>query len=273
MDKHKLRIKRGAYMQAIRLRSTDVIRYFSLLLTLFFASVCAAADDKVVSDADVKFEYAVKFVCGTPEYPVVAPGEYFTAINVHNPHHRPVRFRKKVAVALPAEKGGPISRFFNAGLAPDQALEIDCPDILRHANTQTRFLKGFVVVQSPLELDIVAVYTAAGKDRNVVTLDTERVPYRSIGAPQIVKADPEHCPAGGLGQAVGQEGCCCNKPRVYPPRSAADWWPDCSPGLTCVGNLPGPNLPTSTYSICTSQPNASITPPLHSSQPAYCGQR
>src|SRR5579864_1005277 len=74
------------------------------------------------------FEYAVKFVCGKPEAPVVAPGEYFTAINVHNPSYRPVGFRKKVAVALPGEKPGPISEFFEAHLNPDQALEIDCPD-------------------------------------------------------------------------------------------------------------------------------------------------
>jgi hypothetical protein len=43
---------------------------------------------------------------------VVAPGRYFTAINVHNPGYTLARLRKKVAVALPGEKAGPVSRFF-----------------------------------------------------------------------------------------------------------------------------------------------------------------
>lgn len=38
---------------------------------------------------------------------MVAPGVYFTAINVHNPSDRVVSFRKKFTVALPMEKAGP----------------------------------------------------------------------------------------------------------------------------------------------------------------------
>jgi hypothetical protein len=34
------------------------------------------------------YQYAAKFVCGraTPTNLIVAPGQYFTAINVHNPN-------------------------------------------------------------------------------------------------------------------------------------------------------------------------------------------
>jgi hypothetical protein len=39
-------------------------------------------------------------------------------------------------------------------------------------------LKGFVVVESDVELDVVAVYAAAGQDDQVETLHTERVPPR-----------------------------------------------------------------------------------------------
>ena len=42
--------------------------------------------------------------------------------------------------------------------------EIDCPDIQRHAETEG-FVKAFLVVETEVELDIVAVYTTAGTDR------------------------------------------------------------------------------------------------------------
>jgi len=40
------------------------------------------------------------------------------------------------------------------------------------------FSEGFVVIESDVELDVVAVYTAAGKDGKVQTLHTDRVPAR-----------------------------------------------------------------------------------------------
>lgn len=123
-------------------------------------------------------QYAVKFVCGTSEGEVVAPGNYFTAINVHNPTYEAIYFRKKVAVALPGEQPGPVSEFFDAKLGPDEALEIDCPDIFRLAGTDAPFLKGFVVIESNVELDVVAVYTAAGATGQVETMHTERVSPR-----------------------------------------------------------------------------------------------
>src|SRR6266581_7609634 len=105
---------------------------------------------------NIVFQYAVKVVLGKSTGEVVAPGEYWTAINVHNPSYTIVNFRKKVAVGLPGEKAGPVSSFFEAQLGPDQALEIDRTDIFQHAHMDT-FLKGFVVIESPLELDVVAV--------------------------------------------------------------------------------------------------------------------
>jgi hypothetical protein len=140
----------------------------------------------------VIFQYAAKFVCGKSAGEVVAPGVYFTAINVHNPTYAPVHLRAKVAVALPGLKPGPVSAFYNASLGPDEALEIDCPDIFnphifKHAGTKADFLKGFVVIESEVELDVVAVYTAAGREGGVETLDTERVPARrrAAGANQV----------------------------------------------------------------------------------------
>lgn len=124
------------------------------------------------------YQYAVKVVCGysEPEGPV-APGHYYTAVNVHNPDNcRLIKFRWKVTVAFPG-RSGPVSRFVDAELGPDQSLEIDCSEICKLAEVDSRLLKGFVVLQSPEKLDVVAVYTAAkGRgDEPVQTMHVERV--------------------------------------------------------------------------------------------------
>jgi hypothetical protein len=128
------------------------------------------------------FQYAAKVVCGTSRGVVVAPGVYFTAVNVHNPSRTTIGLRWKVAVGLPGAKAGPVSGFFDARLGPDEALEIDCPDITRHVKVEG-LLKGFVVIESGLELDVVAVYTASPEKGEVTTLEIERVPPRRLAPP------------------------------------------------------------------------------------------
>jgi len=123
-------------------------------------------------------QYAVKFVCGPSEGPRVAPGQYFTAINVHNPMLSPAGLRWKVATALSLGEEGVVTRFVDAKLKPDAAMEIDCPFINRMLRTTTGFAKGFVVIESGTELDVAAVYTAAGGTRRVETIDVERIPPR-----------------------------------------------------------------------------------------------
>jgi hypothetical protein len=134
----------------------------------------------------VIFQYAAKFVCGKSAGEVVAPGVYFTAVNVHNPTYKTIRLAVKVAVALPGLKPGPVSKFYDAKLGPDEALEIDCADIHKLAGTND-FLKGFVVIESEIELDVVTVYTAAGSEGQVETLHTERVSprRRAAGAREV----------------------------------------------------------------------------------------
>jgi hypothetical protein len=131
------------------------------------------------------FQWAVKFICGKSDAEVISAGIYFTAINVHNPTDTAIGLRKKIAVALPRERPGPVSSFFDARLGPDEAFEIDCADIREHIppEARTSFLKGFVVIESKSELDVVAVYTA-GPDRQVQALHVERVPPRQVGLPR-----------------------------------------------------------------------------------------
>jgi len=134
-------------------------------------------------------QYAAKFVCGKSDGDIVAPGVYFTAINVHNPNEKGVGFKKKFAIALPGEKAGRISKFFDAKLGPDEAFEIDCPDIFRHTEANASFLKGFAVIETPRELDVVAVYTAAGAAGRVETMELERVKPRRMGGDGGCKPD------------------------------------------------------------------------------------
>jgi hypothetical protein len=135
---------------------------------------------------EVLFQYATKIVCGKSDGKILAPGVYFTAVNVHNPTYTTVDFRVKIAVALPGLQPGPVSKFRRAKLGPDEALEIDCPDVFNRQifefpkPLRRGFLKGFVVIESRVELDVVAVYTAAGRGKYVETLHTERVPARQL---------------------------------------------------------------------------------------------
>ena len=136
----------------------------------------------------VIFQYAAKLICGTSDGRILAPGIYFTAVNVHNPTNMTINFRVKVAVALPGLQPGPVSEFRDAKLGPDEALEIDCPDIFSPnifqfpTRKRPRFMKGFVVIESAVELDVVAVYTAANTKKQVESLHTERVPARQVSA-------------------------------------------------------------------------------------------
>jgi hypothetical protein len=132
-------------------------------------------------------QYAATVVCGKPDHPSVAPGLYFTAINIHNPTPDTARFRAKIASTLPEMRPGRVSPFFSLALEPDQALEIDCRDLQRRARIDT-FLKGFAVIESNVGLDVVAVYTAAGPTGQIETMHMERVPPRRdrAGCPDLV---------------------------------------------------------------------------------------
>ena len=119
----------------------------------------------------------MKFVCGKAKGDILAPGKYWTAINVLNQHYNTVKFRKRISIALPGEEQGKVTKFFEAKLGPDQALEIDRKDIEKHAEkiiNGAEFIKGFVIIHSPEELAVVAVYTAIGKEASL-TMHMERV--------------------------------------------------------------------------------------------------
>ncbi|MEJ2303804.1 MAG: CARDB domain-containing protein [Anaerolineales bacterium] len=142
----------------------------------------------------VLYRYIVKFVCGKSGGEVVAPGRYYTAINVENPSERVARIRKRFSIALPGEMAGPVSEFFLAKLGPYEAMEIDCGDIFQHTRSRAGFLKGFALIESRTPLEVVAVYTAAGAQEYVETLHIERVAGQRVtqGLPDLIPVpDPE----------------------------------------------------------------------------------
>ena len=142
------------------------------------------------------YVYPVKFVCGSitepsdgmaGNEPPVKPGNYATAINIQNvfPETATLRYRASVARAVdPNVTTGPVSPPASAELEQYQAMEIDCPQIAGLLGgtefAQAQFLKGFVAIESDVDLQVVAVYTAgttgdgaaAGCSTDYVVLNT-----------------------------------------------------------------------------------------------------
>jgi hypothetical protein len=139
------------------------------------------------TDAQVQsatlFMYAAKFICGKDEGRILSPGQYFTAVNVHNASPvKPATYIKRFAVALPSERPGPISPFARGVLKPDEAMTIECENIIKHTGiTPAPLLEGFALIYSLQELDVVPVYTAGHSE--VEALHSERVPARRLVLP------------------------------------------------------------------------------------------
>ena len=156
--------------------------------------------------------YSVKFLCGQYKRPLdqglpplldpdqlegpVKPGNYQTAINIHNPNGFPVRFGKKAVLLFPSDAATtpPIIPIPET-LDPNLGMEIDCPDIRLWLETSgitfpaPMFIKGWVVLEDPrilftrpdgtevigkeAPLDVVAVYTSHGFTKAAVFVPSD----------------------------------------------------------------------------------------------------
>jgi hypothetical protein len=127
------------------------------------------------------YQYAVKFLCtsnipGTSQTTTsLLPGSYATVINVHNPNAAPVGFRMKLASA-----SGDISAFIKGDLKPDQSTKVDCSQLGEFGPQPIHGFEGFLVIESPRSLDVVAVYTAAGEAGKVSSIDVEYIRERRL---------------------------------------------------------------------------------------------
>src|SRR2546428_12734842 len=84
--------------------------------------------------------YSVKFVCGLqaviptrpPTEPPVKPGNYATAVNIHNFHEFPVVIVKKAVIANPeGSDPGPVSQRLGAALRSHPSLEVGLTFIVK----------------------------------------------------------------------------------------------------------------------------------------------
>ena len=152
-----------------------------MILALSLVVLCASVSFGQTTPAQYT-EYAAKFVCGTVPAGTsgspVAPGTYYTTINIHNPHEglfssqTSTTFLKKAVLSL--QEGitpVPPSPLVQDNLPNDFAEEVDCTVIRRllgsAAPAAPAFIEGYVVLivpptstaTVPNVLDVVGIYT------------------------------------------------------------------------------------------------------------------
>ena len=180
------------------LKTNRLILLF-LLLGAFFIVACNQNPGKGLKQGP--YIYTVKIICGDQPfggYPQAAdvarmPGHYATSINIHNPNLDSVYFEKK---AILLEEGrpqgqGPKSQTpVEPGkkkmeiLAPNWGMQMVCYDFQVLLNAQlpnapiAPAREGFIVFESEMPLDIVAVYTYTNRAAEVgmgVSMDVEYI--------------------------------------------------------------------------------------------------
>ena len=135
---------------------------------------------KKIKAKRVIYQYAVKFICtshlpGTSQTTdAFPPGNYQTAVNIHNPHNKKVKIRKKLA--SPNE----ISKYFQSTMKPDGVERVTCFHVPKFDIHVIHGFEGFLVIESLQSIDVTAVYTAAGKDGHVVSIDVEQIKERVL---------------------------------------------------------------------------------------------
>jgi hypothetical protein len=181
-----------------------------LLITASVAAVtavqCAPARAQNCSVGSLPCVYSVKFICGDqpanpnlhlPSEPPVKPGNYATAVNIHNFHQsQKAIILKRAVIANPENQPpGQISPFRQVALGPGQAFEIDCADIVTLFGSLPAplppFIKGFVELRgqppNPFPtLSVTAVYTAQAATAASTQggpVSVEVVPVQPFGGP------------------------------------------------------------------------------------------
>jgi hypothetical protein len=110
-----------------------------------------------------------------------------------NPTNKPTTVAAKVALATGfGSEPGPfdVTPFKKVDLQPDGATELSCFDVAGFfcpididggvVCVDFAFLEGFVVIKSPVPLDVVSVYTARHTEGEVETMDVEAIEPQRI---------------------------------------------------------------------------------------------
>jgi hypothetical protein len=192
----------------------------SVLGTFFVGGTLPARAQPPGVASSTSFIYSVKFACVNEVGPAAVvgieapfePAAYRTAINVYNFHDEPVELIKKAVIARSEdEEPGISSAEVVEVLQPGKALFVDCIDVseLLYGAGQlgnAPIGDGFVIIESDVELDVVAVYTSTFVDEvghrnlelwNKIIFEIEVPEGREIPLP---------IPRGATGEVVVQVG-------------------------------------------------------------------
>jgi hypothetical protein len=176
-----------------------VVTFGALIAVALLVALSASPADAQVKTS---YQYAVKTLCtlfGDIGFgDAMAPGRYRTLLNIHNPTEKKFEVARKFALA--GKPGDALGSFSVAPykaftLGPDQAVAYNCFDIanffcpINGICVDFTAIDGFLVINSPEELDVVAVYSGNPKGGEVSTLDTETVAARKIAKVIKIEAD------------------------------------------------------------------------------------
>jgi len=172
--------------------------FFSALMGLGIFSfiggipIAQAEPEKYSKTIKTEYQYAAKVACSLllpHQDGTLARGTYRTVVNIHNPTDKKITVAAKVALATQfGSEPGPfgVTPFKEAVLQPDGAVEVNCFDIAGYfcpidgLCVDFAFLEGFLVVKSPVPLDVVGIYTARPTDGEVSSMDVEMVQPRQV---------------------------------------------------------------------------------------------
>jgi len=107
------------------------------------------------------FFYSVKFLCGWQNQVALftKPGNYLSTVNIHNFRSTTVCLNQNVVLAKPLEQAqSSASAFAQLRVNAQEAVAMNCHDMVGLLGNVT--LPAFVEIQSPVQLDVTAVYTS-----------------------------------------------------------------------------------------------------------------
>lgn len=204
------------------MKQSNVIKFFSIVLGLWllFNPIGTQAETAKYETIKTEYQYAAKVACSLllpHQDGTLAKGIYRTIINIHNPASKKITVAAKVALSTQmGSEPGPfnVTPFKGITLQPDGAVGVNCFDIagyfcpINGVCVDFAFLEGFLVVKSPVPLDMVGVYTARPVEGEVQSIDVETVQSKRIH--DIVKLGTTEPLGRGEGKRVD-----------YPPKGSA----------------------------------------------------
>ena len=196
------------------MKQPNMIKLFSILLGLWCwfdpigmqrIAQSETATTKYAETIKTEYQYAAKVACSLllpHQDGTLARGTYRTVVNIHNPTNKKITIAAKVALATQfGSEPGPfdVTPFKSAVLQPDGAVGVNCFDIAGYfcpidgVCVDFAFLEGFLVVKSPVPLDVVGVYTARHTDGEVESIDVEAVqPQKIHDTVKLVRINRTH---------------------------------------------------------------------------------